>query len=62
MWLESETNRLHALIAKYETPDISTILQTDEIATIQDLSSTEIANIRNSLFVPQVTIFYIFLI
>ena len=54
MWLESELARLGSLYAKLEKSDISQVLPTDELEVISDLSSFELENIANKLFIPKV--------
>ena len=54
MWLESELANLAALYSKVDNPEIESVLKTDDLACIQDLSSTELAALRNNLFVPKV--------
>ena len=54
MWLDSELVNLAALFSKFETPEVKTVLGTDDLECIQDLSSTELASLRNYLFVPKV--------
>lgn len=54
MWLKSELSRLQRLYAEMEDTDIETVLNTGELETIQDLSSTESSAIRNYLFIPKV--------
>ena len=54
MWLESEIARLGRLYTKLEKSDISQVLPTEELEIISDLSSYELENIANKLFVPKV--------
>lgn len=54
MWLKSELSRLESLYAETEDTDVETVLNTGELETIQDLSSTESSAIRNYLFIPKV--------
>ena len=54
MWLETEIARLSSLYAKLENSDISHVLPTEELEVISDLSSFELENIANKLFVPKV--------
>ena len=54
MWLDSELANLGALYSKVDNPQIESVLKTDDLACIQDLSSTELATLRNYLFVPKV--------
>ena len=54
MWLESELARLGSLYAKLEKSDISQVLPTEELEVISDLSSFELENIANKLFIPKV--------
>ena len=54
MWLESEIARLGRLYAKLEKSDISQVLPNEELEIISDLSSYELENIANKLFVPKV--------
>ena len=56
MWLKSELKRLEALYGEIEDTDIETVLNTGDLETIQDLSSTESAAIRNYLFIPKVSL------
>ena len=51
MWLETEIDRLSSLYAKLENSDISQVLPTEELEVISDLSSYEMENIANKLFV-----------
>lgn len=55
MWLKSELTRLQALYQDIHETDIETVLNTGELESIQDLSSTESSAIRNYLFIPKVT-------
>ena len=54
MWLASEIEKLSALYSKIENPEIKTVLKTNDLECIEDLSSTELAALRNNLFVPKV--------
>ena len=54
MWLASEIEKLSALYSKIENPEIETVLKTNDLECIEDLSSTELAALRNNLFVPKV--------
>ena len=54
MWLKSELTRLQKLYAEMEETDIESVLNTGELESIQDLSSTESSAIRNYLFIPKV--------
>ena len=54
MWLDSEINRLGQLYSKIDDPGISKVLPSDDLACIEELSSTELATLKNYLFVPKV--------
>ena len=54
MWLDSEINRLGQLYSKIIDPGIETVLPKDDLACIEELSSTELATLKNYLFVPKV--------
>lgn len=54
MWLDSEINRLGKLYSKIDHPEIETILNTDDLLVIKELSSTELSTLKNYLFVPKV--------
>ena len=54
MWLDTELARLAALYGKIETPELETLIPTEDLQCIEDLSSTELAALRNYLFVPKV--------
>ena len=54
MWLDSEINRLGQLYSKTNDPGIDTVLPKDDLACIEELSSTELATLKNYLFVPKV--------
>ena len=58
MWLDSEINRLGQLYSKITDPGISKILASDDLACIEELSSTELATLKNYLFVPKVSFSY----
>ena len=58
MWLESEITRLESLYAKLDKSDINQVLATEELQVISDLSTIEMENIANKLFIPKVN--YIF--
>ena len=58
MWLASEIEKLSALYSKIENPEIETVLKTNDLECIEDLSSTELAALRNYLFVPKVNFIY----
>ena len=58
MWLASEIEKLSALYSKIEDPEIETVLKTKDLECIEDLSSTELAALRNYLFVPKVNFIY----
>ena len=58
MWLDSEINRLGQLYSKITDPGISKILPSDDLACIEELSSTELATLKNYLFVPKVNFSY----
>ena len=57
MWLDSEINRLGQLYSKIIDPGIETVLPKDDLACIEELSSTELATLKNYLFVPKVKLF-----
>ena len=57
MWLDSEINRLGQLYSKIIDPGIDTVLPKDDLACIEELSSTELATLKNYLFVPKVNLF-----
>ena len=57
MWLDSEINRLGQLYSKIIDPGIDTVLPKDDLACIEELSSTELATLKNYLFVPKVKLF-----
>ena len=57
MWLDSEINRLGRLYSKIIDPGIDTVLPKDDLACIEELSSTELATFKNYLFVPKVKLF-----
>ena len=59
MWLDSEINRLGQLYSKIIDPGIETVLPKDDLACIEELSSTELATLKNYLFVPKVRLFVI---
>ena len=54
MWLDTEINRLGKLYSKIGQPEIETVLNSDDLLVIKDLSSTELSTLRNYLFVPKV--------
>ena len=54
MWLESELSRLNGLFSSLQQPPIETILKTEDIASIDNLTSIELAGLKNSLFIPKV--------
>ena len=54
MWLDSELSRLKGLFATLQQPPIETVLKTDDLAGIENLTSVELAGLRNSMFIPQV--------
>ena len=54
MWLDTEINRLGKLYSKISQPEIETVLNSDDLLVIKDLSSTELSTLRNYLFVPKV--------
>ena len=54
MWLDTEINRLGKLFSNVSQPEIETLLPTEDLLVIKDLSSTELAALRNNLFVPKV--------
>ena len=54
MWLESELSRLNGLFSNLQQPPIETILKTDDLASVENLTSVELAGLRNSLFIPKV--------
>ena len=59
MWLKSEVANLNALFAKVNNPKIQAVLGTDDLASIENLNSTEVEGLRNYLFEPKVKfIFY----
>ena len=60
MWLDTEINRLSQLYSKIDSPEIETVLKTDDLQCIQELSSIELATLRDYLFVPKV-ISYLYL-
>ena len=61
MWLDSEINRLSQLYSKIDSPEIETVLKTDDLQCIQELSSIELATLRDYLFIPKViTHLYLF--
>ena len=59
MWLDSEINRLGQLYSKIIDPGIETVLPKDDLACIEELSSTELATLKNYLFVPKVRLVFI---
>ena len=54
MWLESELSRLNGLFSSLQQPPIETILKTEDIASVDNLTSIELAGLKNSLFIPKV--------
>ena len=54
MWLDTEINRLGKLYSNISQPEIETLLSSEDLLVIKDLSSTELAALRNYLFVPKV--------
>ena len=54
MWLDTEINRLGKLYSKISQPELETLLSSEDLRVIKDLSSTELATLRNYLFVPKV--------
>ena len=54
MWLESELSRLNGLFSSIQQPAIETILKTEDLASIQNLTSIELAGLRNGLLIPKV--------
>ena len=54
MWLDTEINRLGKLYSSISQPEIETLLSKEDLLVIKDLSSTELATLRNYLFVPKV--------
>jgi len=59
MWLDTEINRLGKLYSKISQPEIETVLNSEDLLVIKDLSSTELSTLRNYLFVPKVSKFYL---
>ena len=59
MWLDTEINRLGKLYSKISQPEIETVLNSEDLLVIKDLSSTELSTLRNYLFVPKVNKFYL---
>ena len=57
MWLDTEINRLGKLYSKISQPEIETVLNSEDLLVIKDLSSTELSTLRNYLFVPKVRTF-----
>ena len=58
MWLDTEINRLSQLYSKIDSPEIETVLKTDDLQCIQELSSIELATLRDYLFVPKVISYF----
>ena len=58
MWLDTELARLAALYGKIDTPELETLIPTEDLQCIEDLSSTELAALRNYLFVPKVILIF----
>ena len=54
MWLDSELSRLKELFATLQQPPIETVLKTDDLESIENLTSIELAGLKNALFIPQV--------
>ena len=54
MWLDSEINRLGKLYSKISQPELETVIKSEDLLVIKDLSSTELETLRNYLFVPKV--------
>ena len=57
MWLESELSRLNGLFSNIQQPAIETILKTEDLASIQNLTSIELAGLRNGLLIPKVFLY-----
>ena len=55
MWLQSELTRLQALYSDLVETDIESVLNSGDLESIQDLSSTESSAIRDYLFIPKVS-------
>ena len=58
MWLESELSRLNGLFSSIQQPAIETILKTEDLASIQNLTSIELAGLRNGLLIPKVILLF----
>ena len=58
MWLESELSRLNGLFTNIQQPAIETILKTEDLASIQNLTSIELAGLRNGLLIPKVFLLF----
>ena len=54
MWLDSEITKLSKLYNKIKQPEIEEIFGTDDLQCIKDLNSTELAVLKNNIFVPKV--------
>ena len=54
MWLESELARLSGLYSLVQQPAIETVIKTEDLATIENFTITELNGLKNGLFVPKV--------
>ena len=54
MWLESELSRLRGLFSLVQQPAIETVIKTEDLASIENFTITELNGLKNSLFVPKV--------
>ena len=54
MWLESELSRLRGLYSSVQQPAIETVIKTEDLASIENFTITELNGLKNSLLVPKV--------
>ena len=56
MWLESELSRLRGLYSSVQQPAIETVIKTEDLASIENFTITELNGLKNSLLVPKVNL------
>ena len=54
MWLESEISRLRGLYSSVQNPAIETVIKTEDLASIENFTITELNGLKNGLLVPKV--------
>ena len=54
MWLESEISRLRGLFSSVQNPAIETVIKTEDLASIENFTITELNGLKNGLLVPKV--------